>query len=130
MPPFLCSTKHALRERERSPAAIAAQEAQWGDEALRLRPFVMREMPAEAGWRVALLEGELRRLVWLAEVEPLPVQRDGWMECSTRYWAIAIGLMRIGQLYAAVSQEQGGAWAERMLARATRQVGSQVAQAA
>lgn len=114
-----------LRARERGPAVNASVAARWGEEALRLRPFVTGEMSLEVAWLIEMLVWELGRLVWLAEGAPLPEEWDGWLEWLMRYWALAIALMRIGQLYDALSQEQDKAWAGRVLARAMRQVWSQ-----
>ncbi|HEY7355036.1 MAG TPA: hypothetical protein VH590_01175 [Ktedonobacterales bacterium] len=70
------------------------------------RPFERRALRRSAGWLKWLLEAELRRLVRLAEAPEPTLRRRGWLAWEVRYWALAVSLARIGQLYAALEQKQ------------------------
>ncbi len=69
--------------------------------------------PPSVGWLVGLPEGR----------EPL--RRQEWLAWEVRYWALAVSLARIGQLYAKLEQRQGREAATETLHAALRRTWSQ-----
>ena len=69
-----------------------------------------------------MLEAELRRLVRLAEAPENALWRQGWLAWEVRYWALAVCLARIGQLYASLEHRQEPEQAQRLFKGALARV--------
>ena len=78
-----------------------------------------------ASWLKWMLEAELRRLVRLVEAPEDALWRQGWLAWEVRYWALAVCLARIGQLYAALEQRQEPGQALRLFKGALARVWQQ-----
>jgi hypothetical protein len=87
-------------EDEQEVAEVFAEET-------RLRPFERQEAWRSDAWLGWLLVGELRRLAQLAEAPEATMRRPGWLAWEVRYWALAVSLVRIGQVYGALEQREG-----------------------
>ncbi len=81
-----------------------------------------------ASWAQWWLEAELRRLIRLAEAPEALMRRRGWLPWEVRYWALAVSLARIGQVYAALEQRQPEE-AERLFKNALARVWRQALRA-
>jgi hypothetical protein len=84
-----------------------------GSERAKTR-FLQAPAAVGAGWLKWLLEAELRRLVRLAEAPEETLRRPGWLAWEVRYWALAVSLARIGQLYAALARKRPPEQAEQL----------------
>jgi hypothetical protein len=93
------------------------------------RPFERGALRRSGGWLRWLLEAELRRLVRLAEAPEETMRRPGWLAWEVRYWALAVSLARIGQLYAALERKHPHEQAERLFKGALAVVWHQALQA-
>ena len=87
--------------------------------------------PSLAGLRLA---AEFVRLTRLAEAPEAAFTRQDWLAWEVRYWALAVSLARIGQLYAELARRQGRERAtlalEKALGDAWAEVTSSAMQAA
>lgn len=105
-----------LAERQRQ--GLTGEERRWLTGALeqetRARPLERGADRRSAGWLKWMLEAELRRLVRLAEAPEQAMRRRGWLAWEVRYWALAVSLARIGQLYAALERKREPEQAERL----------------
>jgi hypothetical protein len=63
-----------------------------------------RRNPRWLGWRLA---AEFVRLMRLAEAPETALVRRDWLPWEVRYWALAVSLARLGQLYAELARRQG-----------------------
>ncbi len=118
-----------LAERRRRPAAPALS---LDGAVLPLRPLEAGEVQPHVPWLLRELKAELVRLVALA-VAPGPALaycQPGWLEWEARYWALAVTLARLGQLYHSLERQQGSQPAQRLLAEVAGHVGQQVLEAA
>jgi hypothetical protein len=99
-----------LQERQRLGLALAAGDASTAamlecDSAQQLyRCGEARRNPRWLGW---LLGAELARLARLAEAPESALLRLDWLTWEVRYWALAVCLARLGQLYAELARRQG-----------------------
>ncbi len=127
--PWLAALLAARQERGLADGSSEADGALPEPRQTRARPFEPRALRGSAGWLKWLLEAELRRLVWLAEAPEERMQRPDWLTWEVRYWALAVCLARIGQLYAALEQKQEPEAAQRLFKGALARVWYQALQA-
>jgi hypothetical protein len=112
--PWLAALLAARQEHGLAAGTFAAEHGLPGLRETRARPFEGQATRGSAGWLKWLLEAELRRLVWLAEAPEERVQRLDWLTWEVRYWALAVCLARIGQLYGALEQKHEPEQAQRL----------------
>ncbi len=100
-----------LQERQRLGLALTAADARANaarlarDSARQLyRCGEARRKPCWLGW---LLGAELVRLTRLAEAPETALLRRDWLPWEVRYWALAVCLARLGQLYGELARRQG-----------------------
>ncbi len=103
---------------KRSPAITLREED------LRQQPFAAGELRQEPSWLQQMAEAELARLFRLTAAARL-TSRPGWLEWETRYWALAVSLVRLGQLYAALEHEQGSLPAGHLLEEGAARIWNQ-----
>jgi hypothetical protein len=84
------------------------------EEETRTRPLEEEATRRGAGWLKWLLEAELRRLVRLVEAPEEAMRRPDWLPWEVRYWALAVCLARIGQLYGALGRGSDAEQAQRL----------------
>ncbi len=129
--PWLAALLTARQQRGR--AALAAEEMQElmavAAEETRQRPFERQASQRSAAWLKWLLAAELGRLVRLAEAPEAAMQRPGWLAWEVRYWALAVSLARIGQLYGALEERAGLEQAQHLCKSALALVWRQVMRA-
>ena len=73
----------------------------------RQQPCRRQEAQYNPRWLGWLLVAEFLRLARLAEAPETAFYRRDWLAWEVRYWALAVSLARIGQLYAALARRQG-----------------------
>jgi hypothetical protein len=121
-----------LAERQRLGLVVTAgdeqEEADLLAEDSTQQPYRWREMEQQERWLRWRLVAEVLRLVRLAEAPEEALRRPDWLAWEVRYWAQAVSLARIAQLYAALEGRQGREGAtsalEEALALARRQATS------
>lgn len=100
-----------LAERERlGLARWAVGSAEQGAEVLAdidQQPCTRQEAQRGGRWLRWLLEAELLRLARLLEAPAAMMRRREWLGWEVRYWALAVSLACVGQLYAALERRQG-----------------------
>ncbi len=102
-------------------AAPAGSEAStWLASDLQARPLGAAEQERQVGWAQWALEAELLRVIRLVEASSATLPRPGWLAWETRYWALAVSLARLGQLYAELAQRVEGDPSDRWLLAAER----------
>ena len=92
---------------------------------LRAQPLEARERFAQPGWLRWRLEGELWRLVRLAEAPERLLPTGEGLSSEARYRALAVGLLRVSQVYAALEGKQERAAAAEQLSAAAARVRQQ-----
>ncbi len=97
------------------PGAQDLPEAEALAEDCCQQPYRRQEAERSAAWMRWLLEAELLRLARLAEAPEEALRRPDWLAWEVRYWALAVSLARLGQLYAALARREGRAAATEML---------------
>ncbi len=99
-------------------------------EAWQARPYEAEELRSDPPWLQDHLATELTRLVQLTSTPALAARQPGWLEWEQRYWALAVCLVRLGQLYAALERAQGSLPAQRQLEATATHIWQQMQQAA
>ncbi len=112
--PWLLALLDVQRQASEVPEAGGAPllRVAKGDSQQRL--FAAGELQRESSELEEALEAELARLVRLTAAAYVPAC-PGWLAWEVRYWALAVCLVRLGQLYAALEQAQGSLAAQRAL---------------
>jgi hypothetical protein len=111
-----------LAERQRLGLVLAVRLNQEEADALAedssQQPYRRREAQRSPRWLGWLLTGELLRLARLVEAPEGALARREWLAWEVRYWALAVSLARIGQLYAELARRLGREAATRALEEA------------
>ncbi len=99
-------------------------------EALPLHAFTAGDLSAQLPWLRRTLAAELLRLVQVTVAARITPCLPGWLEWEARYWALAVTLSRLGQLYGLLERERGREPAQQVLAEVAAQVWQQAVGAA
>ncbi len=103
----------------RAAHRVDALQEEWS------RPFLAGEVRLDWPWLKGRLEAELLRLVRLT-IAPSPAFAwPGWLEWEVRYWALAMCLARLGQLYGMLERWQGREPAQDLLEEVARLIWQQ-----
>ena len=106
-----------LEERQRlgGPALLVATDE------VRLRLWAAEDVSQEPCWLAGALAADLWRLIRLVGALRLPGRTD-WLEWEVRYWAVAVTLARLGQMYRLLEQAQGSQVAQQTMLDLAAQV--------
>ena len=110
--------QRGLGWREATDAPVLAAD-------LAALPFGPGELPRQPGWLPWRLEGELHHLLRLAEVPERLLPTGAGLPWEARYRALAVGLLRVSQLYVALEAQRGRDVAAEQLSSAAARVRQQ-----
>jgi hypothetical protein len=99
----------ALDLRQRALAGASAGGRNGG----AAHPWLGQSVPPKLA-EIAARGGTAAAGAGLAEAPEDALWRSGWLAWEVRYWALAVCLARIGQLYTALEQRQKPAQAQRL----------------
>ena len=115
--PWLLSLLEERQRRQSAALVVAADE-------VRLRLWSAEDVQHEPSWLAGALAADLWRLVRLVGTLHLPTRTD-WLEWEVRYWALAVTLARLGQVYGVLERVQGSQAAQQTLLDLAAQVRQQ-----
>ena len=115
--PWLRSVLEA-RQRWGGPALVVVADE------VRLRLWAAEDVEPAPAWLASALAADLWRLVRLVGALHLPA-RTGWLDWEVRYWALAVTLARLGQVYHLLERAQGRQAAQQIMLDLAGQVRQQ-----